>query len=176
MSSCLEQQKKKSVTHNRGRGYFSIRDYIKDQWDTHRGQPFGIIKVVSMNDKVDTVYTNTFDIELGKVIDIFAETDISDTSYLGRYQFSNFGDNPTMSINYFYEAKSPELFTRRLQIAADDLTGVVKSIYIETEKKTNLNIKHRKLTYMPSKRISIYELESSKVGPQKEVKIDYIFL
>ncbi|MEZ5015825.1 MAG: hypothetical protein R2800_02155 [Flavipsychrobacter sp.] len=175
-SACIDVQQKQPKNNKKSAGYFSIKDYIKDQWNTYRGQPFGIIKVVSMNDKVDTVYTNAFDIELGKLMDIFIETDISDAKYLGQYEFSNFGDYPTMSVNYFYEAKSPDLYTRRLQISADDLTKVVKSIYIETEKQTRLNVIQQKLTYQPTKRISIYELENSKVGPQKEVKIDYIFL
>lgn len=175
-SACISEEKKNEEGNRSSVGYFSIRDYIKDQWKTHRGQPFGIIKVVQMNDKVDSVFTNVLDIELGRLIELFVEADISDPKYLGQYEFANFAEDKTMSINYIYEANNAKLYTQRMQIMVDDITQVAKSIYIETRKETKLNIKEQKLTYLPTKRISIYEQESSKVGPTKEVKIDYIFL
>ncbi len=177
-SSCLEGDTKanKPVSPPTQGHYFSINDYIKQQWATYRGHPFGIMKVVRMNDHSDTLYLNSFEIEIGKIVEVFSATDISTNEHVGQYDFSLFADDITMSINYFYEAKSPDLYTQRLQIMADDVTHLVKSIYIETDKKTTLNTIHQKLTYKPAKRISIYEKESSKVGPSKEVNVDYIFM
>lgn len=151
--------------------YFSIRQFAADQWNTFRGQHFGMEKIVQFNGKTDSSLTTAFDMDWAAVLKPFFESDISDPKFLGQYNFSTFKDDATFTINLYYEAKNDKLFTRKLMISVDDVTAKVKSIYIETESS---NIQ-RKLFYLPVRLISIQEFE--KDGPvTKELKIDYRFL
>lgn len=151
--------------------YFSIKQFARDQWNTYRGQPFGIEKFVSLNGKTDSVLTNAFDLPWSSIFQPFFESDISDPKFLGQYNFSSFKDDATYTLNLYYEAKDDKLFTRKLMISVDDVTAKVKSIYIETE-GDNIT---RKLLYIPVKIISIQEFEQS-AGEPKELRIEYRFL
>lgn len=174
-SACIKKEAKKKVDNN-GQTYFSIRDFAKDQWKTYNGQPFGILKTVNVNGNVDSVYTNAIDMDLGYVLKVFVASDISDPEMLGKYKFSKFADATTSTVNFYYEAKDPELFTKKLHIMVDNETMVVKSIYIETEKSTSLNTVTRKLFYQPVETISIQEYETSKVGDTKKMVVEYKFI
>lgn len=177
-SACFKKEAKKKTdkVDTNGQTYFSIRDFAKDQWKTYNGQPFGILKTVNVNGSVDTVYTNAMDMDLGYVLKVFVESDISSPEMLGKYRFSRFADASTSTINFYYEAKDKGLFTKKLHIMVDNVTMVVKSIYIETEKSTNLNTVTRKLFYQPVETISIQEYETSKVGDTKKMVVEYKFI
>lgn len=155
--------------------YFSIIQFAKDQWDTFYGQPYSLQKIVTMNGKVDTSYVSALDMDWSSVLKIFFETDISDKKYLDRYNFSLFEDDATLTRNFYYEAKEKDLFTRKLQIAADEETNKIRSVYIETSRNSTLNDLNQKLYYVPQKLIQIQEFEKSKTGPDKDIRIEYRF-
>lgn len=175
-TSCKNAGKKPETTSADGPGYFSIKQFIADQWDTYRGQPFGLQKIVYIDGKSDTSFVSAYDMDWGTVFKTFFETDISDPKYIDRYQFSSFPDEATMTQNFFYEAKEDDLFTRKLQISADDVSHKVRSIYIETAKNGQWSKFSQKLFYMPLKIISIQEFEWAKTGPTKELRVEYRFL
>ena len=66
----------------------------------------------------------------------------------------------------------PELFTRNMQITADQVTNKVKSIYIETNKDGRV----QKLYYAPIRLIQIQEFESSLLGGERNLRLEYRFL
>jgi hypothetical protein len=155
-----------------GEGYFSIKQFVADQWQTFKGQPFGMEKVVTLNGKKDSSVISAFDAEWGAIMKPFFESDISDTKFLDRYNYSAFKDDATYTLNLYYEAKEDKLFTRKLHIMLDDVTAKIKSIYIETDD----NKTTRKLFYIPLQVISIQELENVGSTNGKELRIEYRFL
>lgn len=177
ISSCSLQKKDEANTPNADQGtYFSIRDYARDQWNIYKGQPLGVLKTVNVNGTVDSVLQSAMNMDLGYILSVFVASDISDPKFLGKYKFSKFSDATTSTINFYYEATDPDLFTRKLHIMADNVTFVVTSIYIETQKKSSLNTVNQKLFYQPAELISIQEYETSKVGETKKMIIDYKFI
>lgn len=175
IASC--KPKEPEVVPDASKGtYFSIKQFIKDQWDTHHGQPYGLTRVVTLNGDRDSTMTTAYDMAWGPLFKMFFDTDISDPKYLGQYDFSMFEDGTTFTLNYYYEAKDPKLFTRKLHIITDATNNRVRSIYIETQKDGKWGGKSQKLFYMPLKVISIQEFEKSLVGSAKELRIEYRFL
>lgn len=172
ITSCKPKEEP-AVVHDASEGtYFSVKQFIKDQWDTHSGQPYGLEKKVSMNGKEDVSMTTAYEMDWGPLIKMFFDADISDVKYLGQYSFSQFEDDATFTINYYYEANNPKLFTRKLQVSADATNLRIRSIYIETQKDG----KSQKLFYMPLKVISVQEYEKSFLSSPKEIRIEYRFL
>jgi hypothetical protein len=159
-----------------GGTYFSIRQFSLDQWNTHHGQPYSIEKTAYMNGKTDSVLLNAYTLDWGAVFKVFFATDISDPKYLDHYNFSMFEDNATTTRNFYYEAKDDDLFTRKFQVSADAFTDKVRSIYVETEKKTRWSTVTQKLLYIPVKVISIQEFEWTGGNEPKELRIEYRFL
>ncbi|MBS1772393.1 MAG: hypothetical protein JST82_06010 [Bacteroidetes bacterium] len=172
--SCKQKQEQQQPKDDGA--YFSIKQYIADQWKTYSGQPFGIIKYVNVNGKSDSVITNAYEVKWGDVFKIFFDTDISDPKFEGQYSFSNFSDDATQTSNYYYEAKSNALFTQKLQISADAYSGKIKSIYIETLKKNQWGGRTQRLFYIPVKTISIQEFESGRASDKKDLRVEYRFL
>src|ERR1044072_9668504 len=107
----------------------SIKQFIQDQWDTYRGQPFGLKKNVYLNGKTDSSEISAYDMDWGTIFKTFFDTDISDPKFLGRYSFSSFPDDATDTQNFYYEAKEDGLFTRKLQVSADNVSHKIRSIY-----------------------------------------------
>lgn len=162
---------------NAGGGtYFSVKQFIKDQWDTYHGQPFGLRKTVYLDGKTDSSEISAYDMDWGTVFKTFFDTDISDPKFLDRYNFSSFSDDATDTQNFFYEAKEEGLFTRKLQISADNVNHKIRAIYIETAKKSKWSNFSQKLFYIPLKTISVQEFEWAKAGPSKELRVEYRFL
>lgn len=176
LTSCNAPKAKQEQPVAEGPGYFSVKQFIADQWDIYHGQPFGLQKIVYLDGKTDTSVVSAYDMDWGTLFKTFFETDISDTKYLGRYDFSSFADDATATQNFYYEAKEPELFTRKLQISADDVSHKVRSIYIETAKNGQWSKFSQKLFYIPLKIISVQEFEWAKAGPTKELRVEYRFL
>lgn len=156
--------------------YFSIAEYAEDQWSQHLGQGYGMVKIVDFNGKVDSVFTNAIELDWAPILKTFFETDISDEKFLDRYNFSSFKDETTHTVNFYYEAKEKGLYTRKLHISAKEDSYKITSIYIEAKKDNRLGTKDIKLLYTPLETISIQELETSKTGKRKELRVVYKFL
>lgn len=167
---------KEEPTVSTGEGYFSVIQFASDQWDTYHGHAFSINKKVYFNGNVDSSYITTLDMNWGTVLKMFFETDISDGKYLDQYEFSYFRDATTMTDNYYYEAKDKSLYTKKLQIMANYYTDKIKSIYIEAGRDSKIGSKSIKLFYVPLDVISIQEMETSKAGEKKEMRIEYDFM
>ena len=157
-------------------GYFSIIQFAQDQWDTYHGQPFNLTKKVHFNGATDSSLVIATDMEWSPILKVFFETDISDPKFVGRYEFSSFIDRKTTTRNFYYEAKDKKLYTRKLNLMVDYFTDKIKSVYIEAEKDTRLGTKTVKLFYTPMETISIHEIETSKTGESKDLRVVYDFL
>lgn len=168
-------QKTENIPVNNGE-YFSIVDYAYDQWKMNKDQPYGIEKISYVNGKTDTTYTNVENVDWGVVFRIFNETDISNPKFLDRYNFSEFPDTATNTMNYYYEANDPKLFTRKLHIMTHPATGRITSVYIETLKNNSWGSRTQRLFYIPVKSIVIQEFEATATGDKKDIRVEYRFL
>lgn len=155
---------------------FSVADYAREQWELNYGQPYGIIKRVYFNGTVDSLETNVIQMDWTPVFKVFFETDISDDKYDGKYKLSSYRDTAAKTVNFYYEATDPKVYTRKFQITANDINHKITSLYIEAEKDDRLGTKTVRLLYTPLETISIQEMETSKTGQRKELRVVYEIL
>lgn len=172
IAACKKPENKTVSVDTSGATYFSITQFAADQFNTFGGQPYSLQKVVTLNGKRDSTLESALTMDWASVLKPFLESDISDKKYLDQYHFSMFEDNITDTRNFFYEAKDPKLFTKKLQISSNAENNKIQSIYIETEK----NGKVQKLFYKPVKLIQIQEFETSFLGKDKDLRVEYIFM
>ncbi len=156
--------------------YFSINQYIKDQWNTYLGQPYSIIRVRTHNGKTDSTYLNAYNLEWGDILRRFFESDIGKPQYIGHYNFDMFLDNSTGTRNFYYEAKDDTQFTRKLQISAMQENNKIRSIYIETERRSGMKDMIQKLYYAPLSVIQIQEYDALATGDKNQLVVAYYFM
>lgn len=175
-ASCKKKGAKEDFTDVKG-SYFSINQFILDQWNNYTGAPFVIIKTTRVNSKTtDSSYTNSDTVSWAPIFDVFAKTDISDRKNLGQYNFNQFDDPQDGTHNFFYMAKDEELYTQKLLITLDQRTFKVKGIYIETMKKTALDECTHKLYYAPVQTIQIQTDDKPVFGKRVHTVEEYTFM
>lgn len=173
--SCKKEEAPKAISPNQA-GYFSIKDFIKDQWNTYHGQPLVIKQYTTLNGHTDSVELSSLRMKWSKLIHIFYQTDISDPKFLDQYDFETFDEGLTQTRNFIYTARNPELYTQKLQIAADLVTHKIRSIYIETSKQSFWSTRTQKLLYAPMRSLLVHETNDPLIGSTKELNIEYKFL
>jgi len=175
--SCKKKQA--DTTKNQAQidgGYWSIIEFGKDQWKTFHGQPFSLQKIVTVNGKTDSTYLSAYDVDWGEILKVFFESDISDKKFIDHYNFSSFDEDVTATHTFYYEAKDPDLFTRKLQISIDPTTNRIVSIFIETQKSSQYDGSSHKLYYAPLKVIQIQDFDNTHTGKPVERLTEYRFL
>lgn len=175
LCSCQKEAAPLPAASNQA-GYFSIRDFIKDQWKTYHGQPLVIKQYTTLNGHTDSVELSSLKMKWSTLIHIFSETDISDPKFLNQYDFETFDEGLTQTRNFIYTARTPELFTQKLQIAADLVTHKIRSIYIETCKQSFWSTRSQKLLYAPMRTLLVHETNDPLIGSTKDLNIEYKFL
>ena len=155
--------------------YFSMYDFVKDQWEIHRGQPYVLTKFVTKDGKTDSSMVSVFDMDLGSIMQEFIKTDIGDKKFIGKYDFSVVDDASSFTRSYYYEANEPDLYTRTLQITTDPTNGKIKSVFVKASDNKGSPRKSVKLYYSLRKVIQIQELIKPRFGAAKEVKTEYRF-
>ena len=152
--------------------YFSIRDFIRDQWETYKMTPLAIERVVTGDGEKDSSLVSAYEFELGEIMQTFIKTDIGDKKFLGKYDFNMIEDAASFTRSYYYEANTPDVYTKKLQIITDAENNKVKNIYIEAEEKGGETVK---LYYAPMKLIRIQEISKPAIGSKKEITKEYRF-
>jgi len=157
---------------------FSIKNYELDQWNTWHGEPFVILKTVTVDKKTDSSYTNSDTISWAPIFRAFAATDISDLEFSGKYNINSFEDPQDGTRNLFYQAKEEEedLFTRKLLITFEPRNNMITGIYIETFKKYFMGEVTGKLYYSPMKTIQIQTDDKPLLGKRKLTVTEWNFL
>jgi hypothetical protein len=175
--SCKPKPKAVTKEYDGKQGtYFSVNQFIKDQWNTHLGQPYSLIKVTTKNGKADSTIVNALTMDWGDIFKRFFSTDIGDPKYVGHYDFNMFLDESTDTRNFYYEAKDDTLFTRKLQITALQENNKITHIYIETEKRSSTKDVIQKLYYAPMSVIQMQEFDALATGDKSHVRIEYFFM
>lgn len=166
---------KKKVNNPEQETYFSVKQFLDDQWKNREGNPYSLMKVVDFNGKTDSTIVS-LDSNLWKLIrPFFDEANIGDVEHFGQYEFNSFEEETLDMIMLHYEAINKKAFTRKMDIGVDVFTHRVKSVYIETQKKNAIYLKTQKLLFIPDRIIQIQEYEKSIVSPAKKMNISYYF-
>ncbi|MGC4079358.1 MAG: hypothetical protein QM702_20420 [Rubrivivax sp.] len=173
--SCRKEQPAATTVPNQP-VYFSIKDFIRDQWKTFHGQPILLTRYTTLEGRTDSATLSALNMQWSKLFKIFYETDISDPKFLGQYDFETFDEGLTQTRNFIYTARTPELYTQKLQIAADLVTRKIRTIYIETSKQSFWNTRSQKLLYAPMKVLMIHETNDPLIGSVKDLNIEYKFM
>lgn len=155
--------------------YFSINQYMRDQYRFMVGQPYSFKKVVVLNDKSDTTEVTMNQVDWLSIIKTFSETDISNPKFLGKYDFSNFDNESSFSSYITYTAKDIDLKVQKLNIEYDVQTNRILSIYIETAKESRFYSQQQKMTYVVGSQIMIQNYEKSLFSDARELNVIYYF-
>lgn len=168
--SCKPAQKQEPKPAVEGT-YFSVRQFVRDQFNTYRNQPFVFLKVVQDGQQTDSSYVAADTMDWKPVLDAFSDADIGDTALVGRYKYSEFDEGLTGQHMFLYEAAAPELTTRQLMIGADPFTGRILSIYMDVNLPKG---KTQKLYYATLKLIQIQQF-SGKGDKARNLRVEYFF-
>jgi len=155
--------------------HFSIRDYLDQQWDLKKDNPYTLLKVVIANGKRDSTYVPLDSALWYTVMQPFYVADISDKKYLGWYRFDSFEDDEAEEIHIHYEAIAPDTIMRKMDIAANRYSGMVNLVYMETRHKAGNVITTRKMTYKRDDFIQIIASEKTEGKPAVESVTEYRF-
>ncbi len=170
--SCGEQQ---NAGYDPDTSYWSINQFIIDQYNLVLGEPIALTKVVTLNGNVDTSYIPIDKVDWATVFKVFGTTDISDSKYYNLYNYSHFDDNSMEMSTMSYAAKDPDLYVQRLDVNYDNETRKISSVYIETNVSNWMHEKQQKLSYYVGDKIIIHETESSKFSKDKDLTVLYKF-
>ena len=175
VAGCKKKETKDEFADIKG-NYFSINQFIVDQWNNFDDMPFVIIKSTRVDGKTtDSVITNSDTLNWAQIFNIFSATDISDRKNLGLYNFNQFDDNQDNTHNFFYMAKDNDLFTQKLLITLDQRNMRVKGIYVETYKKTVFDECTQKLYYSPIQNVQIQTDDKPLFGKRKHTVVEWDF-
>lgn len=155
--------------------YFSIRQFIRDQWEMNKMLPVVFERVVVSDTGKDSSLVNGYNMGLGHIMEIFVNTDIGEKKYLGKYNFSESLDSASNTRTYFYEAIEPELYTQKLQIITGATSNQIKNVYIEAAESSGWTRTSLKLYYAPSKIIRIQESKKSRFVSARVTTTEYRF-
>jgi hypothetical protein len=156
--------------------YWPINQYLDGQVNLYAGEPLSLYCIISVDGRIDSSMVNAVSLDWKKVFKAFRETDISNTKFIGNYNFSMFDDDATGNRTMYYEAKDPNLYTQKLQITMDPTNYKVLSVYVESGRKTTWRVIKDRLLYIPYKIIQQQRDETPPQGPTKKIRIDYRFL
>lgn len=155
--------------------YFSVKQFLDDQWVNREGIPFTLRKITTFNGITDSSFIGLDSTVWQQIREKFDPTDISKPEFLDQYFYSNYDEDALDLTILHYEAKDKNLFTQKMDVNVDMFNNRVRSIYIETRKKNAIYIKTEKLLYAPDQIIQIQQFEKSIVSPIKEMKVVYLF-
>jgi hypothetical protein len=155
--------------------YFSLKQYFADQWKTRSGNPYTLLRVNTVNGKTDSAYLPMDEALWRSIVAPFEAADISNKKFLGYYKFDSFEDDATQTTHFYYEATSPKLFTRKMDISADIVSNLVRTVYVETQNIQEGRQIFRKLQYVPDKLVQIQEFEKVEGQPEKTSRLVYKF-
>lgn len=175
LSISISCNKETPEEYNPDTSYWSVKQFIMDQYSLRVGTPSGVKKTVTLNGKTDSSYLKFAEVDWATIFKIFGEADISNPKFYGKYKFDNFDDNFIEMSTMTYSALDPKLFVRRLDVNYDNISGEISLVYIETNKKSWFTSKQQKLSYYVGKKIVIQESEQSTFSKPKELVVEFSF-
>ncbi|MBL7706131.1 MAG: hypothetical protein JNM21_11360 [Taibaiella sp.] len=155
--------------------YWSMNQFLIDQYNVRKLDPVVIKKTVDLNGKIDSAFIPIADIDWATVYKVFGAADISNPSFYNQYEYKNFDDNFLEMSTMTYTAKDPNLFVQRLDINYDNISGKIDVVYAETNDDGLLRQKQQKLSYYVGKKVIVQETEKGIFSKEKNLTVTYEF-
>lgn len=155
--------------------YYSIKGFLDDQWHYLKGQPFTLLRVSTFNGRSDSSFVRLDSVVWKGIRKQFDASDISDSRFLGQYDFSMYDEDALNQVVLTYTANNKDLLTQKLNIGMDNVNHRIQTIYIETHNGNRTYEKTQKLTYIPRQVISIQVFEQSVISKPENLRVAYYF-
>lgn len=154
--------------------YFSVKDFMDDQWKNKGHLPYLLTKIVKSSNKTDSAFI-VWDSAFYQFRAAFDSTDISSPRFLNFYKFSISKEDALGIYNITYDAENPKLFTQKLVVGVDQENNRVRTLYVETKVDNTFTYRSQKLTYIPDRAIQIQTFNKSTFSKPKETIVVYLF-
>ncbi len=152
LSACNSSSEKNTnsvATKSTDELYFSSTQFITDQWNINKLQPYVILRVINEDGKSDSTYINQDETIFKEFSKYFVAADIAKSNLLDKYEYSENFDDP-------YNSK-------------------VKAVYIETIDDGWFNSTSQKILYTVEKGAFIQEYTKTMFSSLKERKMAYLY-
>lgn len=166
---------KKERNHEEKEGYFSVSQFLDDQWKNREGIPYTLLKVTNFNGIIDSSFVGLDSITWKEIRKYFDAADISNPELVGKYHFSHYDEDVLNLAMFSYEAASEKLWVQKTDIGYDQTNNRIKMVYIETQKKNFVSLEKQKLLYIPDETIQIQTYQKTLISKAKDLKITYYF-
>lgn len=163
------------VSNNTDELYYSSTQFINDQWNTNKQQPYVVLRVVNENGKSDSAYLQQDEKLFKEFSKYFVAADIAKKEFLGKYNYSENFDQESGFAFLTYTAKDPELFTQKVEISMDPYSSKIIAVYIETKDEGIFSSNNQKILYTIDKGIFIQEYSKTLFSDRKERKLAYLY-
>lgn len=155
--------------------YFSVKEYLDQQWNLKKDNPYTLLKIVVENGKRDSSFVPFDSTNWFTILQPFYIADIGDKKYLGWYRFDSYKDDDAEEVHIRYEAIAPDTIMRKMDVAANPFSGTVNLVYMETRHQTGQGIISRKMTYKRDDFIQIIESDKKEGKPASDRILEYRF-
>lgn len=162
-------------TNNVDELYYSSSQFINDQWNTNKLQPFVVLRVINENGKSDSAYLQQDESLFKEFSTFFTAADIAKKEYLGKYNYTENFDQASGFAFLTYTAKEPDLFTQKVEISMDPYSSKIMAVYIETKDDGFFKTNSQKILYTLDKGIFIQEYSKTLFLDKKERKLAYLY-
>src|SRR5690606_16795954 len=93
------------ASNNTDELYYSSTQFINDQWNTNKQQPYVVLRVVNENGKSDSAYLQQDEKLFKEFSNYFVAADIAKKEFLGKYNYSENFDQESGFAFLTYTAK-----------------------------------------------------------------------
>ena len=119
--ACKEKQKSNSVKEENTEEvatYFSVTDFFIDQWSNRRGNPYTLLRIVTLNGKSDSSFVQLDSTLWFSLRAKFDAADIKNRKFLGQYNFDMFEDQTNIVNVFVKDEKKSFIFNAKTKIFA----------------------------------------------------------
>jgi len=150
--------------------YFSIRQFLNNQWTLLKVEPIVFLKIVEEDGKIDSTYVPLDSALFESISAPFIAGDISNPEFVGKYKYSASEDRSMDMIFLQYDALDETLICRNLLISASAESGRIATVYMETQHSSFWSTTIHKMTFTKTDAIVIREFSKSfMMSPDEKI-------
>lgn len=155
--------------------YFSINEFMDDQWKYLKTQAYVLRRYRTVNNVEDSAYTELNDKLFRELKSRFGAADISGAAYRGKYHVTLSLDTALNMVNLLYVSADPALPTRQTLLSMDKENSRITQVYVSMQSDSSGTFRTQNLLYVPEKVIQIQEYEKQANAEPVNTKIIYKF-
>lgn len=135
--------------------YFPVVDFLKGQIHYADSLPSAMLKIVTKNNKSDSVYITRS--EFDNLAHDFIFPELQQNIFEKEFKESSFVDQTTQSATFSYYSKNNKLQLQRVDVLAtpDELHGKVKTVFMQAAMNKNDTFIVKKLYWQANKNFQV---------------------